>query len=942
VAAALEEGRLAAVESRAEARLTAGQPADLAAEVAAHPLRERLCALEMRGLAAAGRQADALALFERTRRTLAGELGVDPGPELRAAHLTVLSGEVRVRPKLPKGNVRAPLTSFIGRVEELEQLTGLLGRARMVTIVGPGGAGKTRLATEAALRMDGRFDGAWVVELAPVTDPAAVPGAVLDALGLRDDRPGHQRPGAAAYERPGAAAYEGRAAPAYERPGAAAHEGRAAPAHDVLREVEEALGERRVLVVLDNCEHLLDAAARLAERLLTSCPGVRVLATGREPLGVPGERLAPIPPLEPPPTGVGPERAAGYPSVRLLLDRATAARPAFELDERNVAAVVSLCRRLDGMPLAIELAAARLRTMTPDQLAGRIDDRFRLLTGGSRTALPRQQTLRAVVEWSWDLLDEPERELARRFAVFAGGATLESAEAVCGAPADVLGALADKSLVQVSPEGRYSMLETIRAYAHERLAEAGEVDAYRRRHAVHLLGLTERAVPELRTGAQIEWIERLHAERDDCSVALRWALDRRDEEIALRLCSALNWYWWMCGYRRESAGWAEQVLDLVGDTPPEGLVRAYTSCMFAHGVNRFAAIVSDRTAMTTLSRRMDAMIEAAEREGPVHPLLLISRVVMAAACGRDEHAAALIDRYAAGDDLWLASSARMIGGPNRSEEGLEKAVEGFRTLGDRWGLSEALLNLATYRAARGERADDLIAETGSLTTEWVSTEETISTLTRLASLRAQSGDLDGAAADLATARTVIAAGTTGTGTIGTGTIGAGVEERISPHTIVLLGMAEASLAHQRGQVEESLAVYRGLFAPLAEATSIPQLEASVRTGYGRALTAAGDPVAALGQHLRALDRLGPSPDRPVLSTVLAGCALAELARGDAARAAVLFGASSAVVPSDTSPDTVAGARAARAALGDPRYDDLHGKGMAMTRQEVRTMLGGAP
>ncbi|HUR04264.1 MAG TPA: BTAD domain-containing putative transcriptional regulator [Nonomuraea sp.] len=945
VAAGLEEDRLAAVEARAEARLAAGQPADLAAEVTAHPLRERLCALEMRGLAAAGRQADALALFERTRRTLADELGVDPGPELRAAHLAVVSGDVPVRqaaPKrrdLPKGNVRVPLTTFIGREDELNLLTAVLGHARMVTIVGPGGAGKTRLAGEAALRMGARSDGTWMVELASVTDPAAVPGAVFDALGLRDDRPGYSR--------------KDPDLPTVPTPPGTPHQRPAAVGP--LQQVVEALGGRRVLIVLDNCEHLVDAAARLADDLLTGCPGVHVLATSREPIGVPGERLVPIPPLEPPPTGVGATRAAEYPSVRLLLDRATAARPAFALDEGNVAAVVALCRRLDGMPLAIELAAARLRTMTPRQLADRIDDRFRLLTGGSRTALPRQQTLRAVVEWSWDLLDEPERELARRFAVFAGGATLESVEAVCDGTADVLGALADKSLVQVSPEGRYSMLETIRAYASDRLAEAGEVDTYRRRHVVHLLDLAEQAVPELRTGAQIEWIERLSAERDDYSVALRWALDRRDVELALRLCAALNWYWWMCGYRRDSAAWARQVLDLAGDAPPKGLARAYTACLFADGVDRFAAIVNDRPAMETLSRQMDELIEAAEREGPTHPLLLISRAVMASAAGRDEHAAALLDRYAASDDLWLASSSRMILGPRRSEEKLEQAVAGFRKLGERWGLSEALLNLAALRAERGERADDLIAETVSLTSEWVSPEETISTLTRLATLRAQSGDLDGAAADLARARLGVTASqaadeTTGraaaetTGRAVDGTADAvrarpGVDEEISAFTRIQLGLGEAALAYRLGDVEESLTAYRGLFELLTEAPLIPQLAVAVRTGYGRALTAGGDPEAGLEQHRLALGLLGPAPDLPYLSVVLAGCALAELAGGAPERAAVLFGASAAVEPSDIAADTVAGTVSARAALGDSRYDDLRGKGAVMTRQEVYEMIG---
>ncbi|MEV0196658.1 BTAD domain-containing putative transcriptional regulator [Nonomuraea sp. NPDC050691] len=889
-AAALEQDRLTAVEARAEARLAAGAPVELTAEAAAHPLRERLAALAMRALAAEGRQAEALELFERTRRTLADELGVDPGPELRAAHLAVISGEVRAQaPPVQarqRGNVRAPRTSFIGREAELDQLAALLGRARVVTLVGPGGAGKTRLATEVALRS---ADAAWMVELAPVSDPKEVMGTVLDALGLRDDRPPYRMP---------------------------------ADSGDPVAQVAEAVAGRAALLVLDNCEHLVDAAAELAERLLTECPDLRVLATSREPLNLPGEHLAPIPPLAPPPVGADPARAEAYPSVRLLLDRATAARPGFAIDDGNVAAVVALCRRLDGMPLAIELAAARLRTMTPQQLADRIDDRFKLLTGGSRTALPRQQTLRAVVEWSWDLLDAEERVLARRLGVFAGGATLEAVEAVCGGTADVLGALADKSLVQLSPEGRYSMLETIRAYALERLAEAGEAGEYRRRHAAYLLDLAERAVPELRTAAQTVWLERMAPERDDFAAALRWAIDERDVETALRLCGALNWYWWMCGYRRESTAWAVQVLELVGDEPPPGLAAAYTACMFAYGVSMIGTIANDRPAVLALSHRMDLLIERAEREGPLHPMLKLSRVVMAAVAGRDEVAAELLEGYVKSDDPWLSSSALMIGGPGpRTEENLEQAVAGFRKLGDRWGLTEALLGLAELRAARGAPTDDIIAEVWGMTSRWVGADEAISTLIRLAELRMRGGDLDGAGEDLARAR-------------------AGVDEETTPHSLLLLGMGEAAHACRRGELDRGLEIYRGLFDVLSQAPPVVQLAAGLRTAYGRALARSGELDAAIEQHRLALGTLGAgNPDRPMLSLVLAGFALAAQVAGDQERAAVLFGASSAIEPRDTSLDTLEGLESARAALGGEHFEECFAKGAAMSREEVYGMVG---
>ncbi|MEV1178569.1 AfsR family transcriptional regulator, partial [Nonomuraea sp. NPDC049784] len=578
-------------------------------------------------------------------------------------------------------------------------------------------------------------------------------------------------------------------------------------------------------------------------------------------------------------------------------------------------------RRLDGMPLAIELAAARLRTMTPQQLVDRIDDRFKLLTGGSRTALPRQQTLRAVVEWSWDLLGEEERVLARRLGVFAGGATLETVEAVCGGAVDVLGALADKSLVQVSPEGRYSMLETIRAYALERLAEAGEAGEYRRRHAAYLLDLAERAEPQLRTAAQTVWLERLSPERDDFAAALRWVIDERDVESALRLCGALNWYWWMCGYRQESAAWATQAIELAGDEPPPGLTRPYMACMFAYGVNLFGTIINDRPAMLALSHRMDRISDVAEREGPLHPMLKISKAIMAAAAGREEYAVELLEAYARSDDLWLSSSALMIGGPARTEENLERAVTGFRQLGDRWGLSEALIGLAELRAARGAPNDDLIAETWSLTSDWVGADESISTLIRLAELRARGGDLDGANEDLDRAR-------------------ASVDGETAPFTRLLLGLAEAAHACQRGDLAQGLEIYRGLFDVLAQCPPMSQLTASLSTSYGRALARNGELGAALEQHRRALEALGAtSPDRPVLSLVLAGFALAAQAAGDQERAAVLFGASSAIEPRDTSFDTSEGLEKARAALGDEHFDECFAKGAAMSRQEVYGMVG---
>ncbi|MET8973978.1 ATP-binding protein, partial [Streptomyces hydrogenans] len=405
-------------------------------------LDEPLQVLRIRALRDAGRAAEALAAYEEVRRTLADRLGADPGPGLRALHEDLLAAETPApaRTAPAPGNLRARLTSFVGRDEEIAALRQDLAAARLVTLLGPGGAGKTRLSQEAAERVADTWpDGVWAAELAPVRDPEAVPEAVLAALGARET----------------------------VLRGAGAEELRTAG--DPLSRLVEHCAGRRMLLLLDNCEHVVGAAARLAESLLARCPGVRILATSREPLGVPGERLRPLGPL--------PEATA----LRLLGERGVAARPGFEVGEDPVAAR-EIVRRLDGLPLAIELAAARLRMLSARQIADRLDDRFRLLTSGARTVLPRQQTLRAVVDWSWELLEGPERAVLRRLAVFTGGCDLEAAEAVCAGPEgadvlDVLGALVDKSLVVSAPEEsgtRFRLLETVAEYAGERLDEAGE------------------------------------------------------------------------------------------------------------------------------------------------------------------------------------------------------------------------------------------------------------------------------------------------------------------------------------------------------------------------------------------------------------------------------------------------------------------------------------
>ncbi|WP_455713795.1 AfsR/SARP family transcriptional regulator [Streptomyces rubrogriseus] len=569
-AARWETRHFDALRTRHTAALDLGQAERSLPELTAlcdgHPLDEPLQALRLRALRDTGRTAEALAAYEAVRRLLADRLGTDPGRELRDLHGGLLAPADPVRPVpadappgtrtpgtrgpaaapvpegfRPRGNLRARLTSFVGRDGDVERLRADLAATRLVTLLGPGGAGKTRLSQEAAEGAgDAARDGVWLAELAPVDDPADVPEAVLTAVGARET---------VLYR---AGAEEMRAATASEGQDTA------------VERLVEHCGRRRMLIVLDNCEHVVDAAARLTEELLARCPHLTVLATSREPLGVPGESLRPVEPL--------PEPAA----LRLLADRGAAARPGFRVDadEETAAACAEICRRLDGLPLAIELAAARLRMLTPRQIADRLDDRFRLLTSGSRTVLPRQQTLRAVVDWSWDLLDADEREVLGRLSVFAGGCDLAAAEAVCGPAAlDALGSLVDKSLVVAAPvtdrlsgDGmRYRLLETVAEYAGERLDETGTRAAAARAHLTYYRELARTTDPLLRGPRQLAAIERLEREYENLRTALRHAVAERDEQEALCLALSLVWYWQMRDLRVEARNWFVEVMALGPD-----------------------------------------------------------------------------------------------------------------------------------------------------------------------------------------------------------------------------------------------------------------------------------------------------------------------------------------------------------------------------------------
>jgi predicted ATPase/DNA-binding SARP family transcriptional activator len=551
-AARLEEARLAVIEQRIECDLALGQHAEVVEElaglVAGFPLRERLAALLMTALYRSGRRGEALAVYDRSRRVLAAELGLDPGPELAGLQAKVLTDDPALAAPAVPGRLAsaaaamaatevvprqlpAQLTSFVGRDRELGEVAGMMERDRLVTLAGPGGSGKTRLAVLVAGRLLPQFnDGVFFVPLAPVHDPQMVPSTIAGVLGVKE-----------------------------------------APGLPAVAAVEEQLRDRHSLLVLDNFEHLL-LAAPVVSRLLAAAPQVKALVTSRTLLRIYGEReyaLAPLPVPEPQQTTVA--EVESYPAVQLFLDRAAMARPGFALSAGNATAVAEVCRRLDGLPLAIELAAARIRVLSPGELLGRLGRRL-ALAGTARDLPERQRTLRATIDWSHQLLGAEETRLFAHLSVFADGWTRQAAERVCGEGLSVpvldgLESLVAHSLVQRGTSGgdelRFDMLETIREYARERLAASGAAAGLARRHARYFLDLAQDAEPHL-TGPQAgRWLATLRAETGNLRGALRWATDHGDPPsvgTGLRTAASLWRFWQQTGALREAAQWLEDLL----------------------------------------------------------------------------------------------------------------------------------------------------------------------------------------------------------------------------------------------------------------------------------------------------------------------------------------------------------------------------------------------
>ena len=663
----LEEDRLVAQENLADARLALGEHAALTAELAdlvrQHPLRERLRALHLRALYAAGRQSEALASYDELRRRLADELGLDPGPELTALHRSILAQDpalTAVAPRLP-----APLTELVGRTAAVQAVSTLVRESRLVTLTGPGGVGKTRLALETAHRLGGGLaGGAWLVELTGMDRHECalsqcppiewVVEAIAATLGIRDA---------------------------------------AVPAQaDPVERLAESLRGKETLIVLDNYEQLIEPVAETAGRLLAAAPGLRILATSREPLGLAGETQFPVPPLDP--------------DSAVQLFTARVADAGYTVDSSDATAIAEICRKLDGLPLALELAATRVRALGIPELLRRLDDRFRLLDTTRRGVPARQQTLRAMIDWSWELLSEPERLVLQRLSVHAEDCALDAAEAVCTGDGvekgEVLGLLAklvDRSLVVPANTGvpRYRLLESVAVYGLERLRDAGEVDKTRRRHAEYYVQLADIADAGLRARDQQRWLRRLDADLPNLRAAAENLAGWRSADDALRLANRLAWYRFLRGRMAEAMRTLRAALSLPdGDAELRTEVRATLTAL--------GILAGDRpdwrpVAELPMSARAKwfigyALSTVADLPG-AEPLTLDALEAFEAADDRWGIAAASGDR---------ASQALARGDISGARRYADRCAELFAEIGDKWGQLQAIFAQGTLGTLSGDYA----------------------------------------------------------------------------------------------------------------------------------------------------------------------------------------------------------------------------------------------
>jgi non-specific serine/threonine protein kinase len=604
------------------------------------------------------------------------------GRGYRFAHtVTSVDAEPTASPLVPRHNLPQPLTSFIGRENQISELKELLGSARLLTLTGSGGCGKTRLAMQLAADLTGAYpDGIWIVEFAAVADPAQVPQAVAQVLGLKEQ-----------------------------------------PGRHLTRTIAEHLAPRHLLLVLDNAEHVLEACAQVSDAMLRGCARLSVLVTSRERLGIVGELTYRVPSL----TAPGPEqqatreRASAYESVRLFVERAQLQQPQFVVTDGNAAAVASICQRLDGIPLAIELAAARVRSMPVEEVSRRLDQRFDLLTGGSRTALPRHQTLRSLIDWSYDLLSDAEQVLLCRASIFSGGWTLEAAAQVCvGDSVDskdllhLLTSLADKSLVLANEHRgatRYGLLETVRYYARDRLAERGEETTLTRRHFDYLLAMAEAAEAKRLDEEQGVWADQLESEHDNLRATLAWCCTAGgDAADGLRLAAALSWFWRSRGHLGEGRRWLSKLID----TAPS----RQDSPSRADGLRWAGLLATDQADYPAAQELQEAALEIYRRVGDRLGIARALNNLAMTALDQDNTSAAqllleesMVICRELGDQRGLGILLNNLGlvaqrlGKHSTAQALyEEALATIRTLGDRECIANLKNNLGTVLGLQGD------------------------------------------------------------------------------------------------------------------------------------------------------------------------------------------------------------------------------------------------
>ncbi|MET0237341.1 MAG: BTAD domain-containing putative transcriptional regulator [Kibdelosporangium sp.] len=893
--ARLEGLRLAALEDRFEVEVRLGHGAELVAEltdlVGAHPLRERLVAALMRALGAAGRGTEALTVYQRAREALADALGVDPSPELSALDVALLRGVCVPRQEESRtNNLRAELTNFVGRDADVAAVRDLVTGRRLTTLIGPGGSGKTRLATETVRSLLGGLpDGAWLVELASIGAGGDVAQATLAALGQRDGLLGGP------------------------------------PEAEPTDRVIAAVRDRHALLILDNCEHVIESAAAFAHRVLGECRRLRILATSREPLGITGEALWQVVPLALPAPDAGAGEIESSPAVRLLQDRAGAVSKDLKTDAATLATMARVCRALDGMPLSIELAAARLRTMTLDQLANRLDDLFRLLTGGSRTALPRHRTLRAVIDWSWELLTGAERMVLRRLSVFSGGASLEAAERVCagdsveaGDVLEVLTALTEKSLVVTKGDRapRYRMLGTIKEYAGQRLIEAGESEPARHAHLAYFTELAETADPHLRRAGQLEWLAMLDAEYDNITAAMRGALAAGEAQGAMRLAAAAGWYWWLGGHKAEGSELIMAATAMPGEVSDEIRVVVYVF------VVQF--VVSGRSDQFEAAEWIRQAYRIGRHIESRHPLWGFVAALERMLHGPDASMSAfepLLDH----EDPWVRAIARLQLGKTRimlgqdeqaADAHLEAALAEFRSIGERWGLSFALMEVANRMAMRGDLtgACDYYEQAIDVVTEVGANEDVVGMRSRQAQLYWMSGDEESSAVAMAQAQRY-------------------AEQVAWPEALAELALAKAELARWSGDAEQAyrqLGIAMEMLGDKAERASIRAVTHDL-LGY-----LAEDADEAMRHHVAAFKAATETENTLLLSQVIVGIADLALRNEEYEQAARLLAASAGVRGLLDRSQVDAGriARDARSRLGDLRFTEATQEGAQASWREL--------